>query len=687
MKKHIGLYVVIITLLVFITAAAFSLGVSAQADTSTLELTVYQVEVTEGVATITGTAIGAEVELYDNLGEKLLDSGLTASDGKVKFTLNGNYPISGMGLYHTMVKVDGIDQGVMTCQLGTTCLAVAFSIAGLDQTLDDGILVVKVIRSDDLVTPVEGVRTNVWPADMNGTPLVSSLPSEDAGKWGDGNTSSDEFNGIACLTNAEGFCAVYLDQAFHWAENEDGLVVTNLLVKIGAIVSFDGSYYHVPEGGFLSSTIAVDQKGKLDDCIIKGIPLKGVLNSSCIDKVHRTATAEAQVTIDPAVQTAVNNAVIRADQLSRNTTDLFDGYIPDPNKEAELMEATNSGEINPVLQMKLILYVNEITHDGYNAKIGKAAIGSKVEVTKPDDPEQLLGVCIVNSLGECTTILNRLDILGPDRLAAFRVIAGGFDNGILVCKNKSVCEHHAYTVVGLKENKDAIVLVKILQNQDMTQAFPNKAIVTGKENLQQVSWGYGGIGGWWEKIKDFRRTCQSDVNGACPLYIDDVEFIWAEKDGALQAEVDVAVSGPDENDSQGLFVSDGQLLVISVAVDDSGSLDDCTFTSALDHKNANAFCSVKNKVQLTAIAGYTSTPTVTITPTVTTTPTITLTPLPSSTPNITEAPTATPISTPTPRPGLFAGESAPLAFGGIALLLVLLGGGAWLILRTRNKRS
>jgi hypothetical protein len=36
---------------------------------------------------------------------------------------------------------------------------------------------------------------------------------------------------------------------------------------------------------------------------------------------------------------------------------------------------------------------------------------------------------------------------------------------------------------------------------------------------------------------------------------------------------------------------------------------------------------------------------------------------------------------------LFAGESAPLAIGGIVLLIVLLGGGAWVILRTRNKRS
>ena len=267
----------IITLLVVSVLSLVTIGVHAQDESAILELTVRQVVVVDGIATVTGLASGSTVELYDNLGISLLDSGLPASDGNITFSLDQRYPLSGKGLYHTRVKVDGVDNGVMTCRQGTSCQAAAFSITGLDPNLEDGILVVRVIRSDDLLTPVEGVRTNVWPVDMNGTPLIASQPPEETGKWGNSESSVDEYNGLLCLTNSEGYCAVYLDQTFHWGANEDGLIVTNLLVKLGSIISYDGSYYHVPEGGFLSSTIAVDQKGKLDDCVIKGVPLMGLL--------------------------------------------------------------------------------------------------------------------------------------------------------------------------------------------------------------------------------------------------------------------------------------------------------------------------------------------------------------------------------------------------------------------------
>ena len=404
-----------------------------------------------------------------------------------------------------------------------------------------------------------------------------------------------------------------------------------------------------------------------------------------MEKLHLTATAEAQVTIDPVAQAAVNNAVISANELSKKTTDLFNGHAPDPDKTVQLVETPNDGDINIVLQMKLILYVNEINNDGYNANIGKPAIGSIVEITKSDDPEKLLGICKVNILGECVTILNRLDILDSDRLAKFRVIADGFDNGILICRNTSVCEQHAYTVTGLQVIKDAIILVKIVEASELTQSFPNKIIYTGKENTQITSWGYGGSYGWWMIKKDFRRTCKSDMNGACPLYIDDVEFFWEEIEGKVKGKVDIAVTGPDENDSHNVYVADGQLLVISVAVTENGSLDDCTFSSALEHKQANAFCSIKNKALLTAIAGYTATPTMTATPTDTVTPTVTVTSTVTATPLPSATPTATLIPTPTPQPGLFVGGSAPLAIGGIVLLIVLLGGGAGWILRGRRR--
>jgi hypothetical protein len=217
MKKHTGLYVVIITLLVSLTATVFSLGVSAQADTATLELTVYKVEVIDEVATITGLAAGARVELYDNLGEELIASDTVGTDGKITFTLDDQYPLSGRGFYHTVVIVDGTSNGEITCEEGQTCQVTAFSVEGFDPEENDAILIVKVIRSDDMNTPVEGIQVNVWPADTNDIPLV--VEKSWNGKWyPNGQPMIVEYNGVPCISNSDGLCAAYLSRNYLWEE-------------------------------------------------------------------------------------------------------------------------------------------------------------------------------------------------------------------------------------------------------------------------------------------------------------------------------------------------------------------------------------------------------------------------------------------------------------------------------------
>jgi len=140
--------------------------------TTTLELTVRQVVVTDDVASITGPSVNAKVELFDNLGEELISSGATDSDGRIEFILDKKYPLSGKGLFYTTVLVDGVNNGVFTCEQGITCTKAVFSVEGLNPDLNDAILVVNVVRSDNLSEPVEGIPVNVWPVDAKGIPLV-----------------------------------------------------------------------------------------------------------------------------------------------------------------------------------------------------------------------------------------------------------------------------------------------------------------------------------------------------------------------------------------------------------------------------------------------------------------------------------------------------------------------------------
>jgi hypothetical protein len=173
----------------------------------------------------------------------------------------------------------------------------------------------------------------------------------------------------------------------------------------------------------------------------------------------------------------------------------------------------------------------------------------------------------------------------------------------------------------------------------------------------------------------------ADINGACPIYVGETGFTWKSDDQGDYSIPLIYVTGGEGNDTILPYPRDDRLVVYPIAVNLSGQLIDCTFSSPLTYQQTSPLCSAKKSALQTAIAGYTATPTVTITPTVTLTPTVTATPLPSATP------TATLIPTPTPKPGLFAGESAPLAIGGIVLLIVLLGGGIWWILRVRSRRS
>jgi hypothetical protein len=666
MKRHFGLYVIVITLWVSLTAAVFSPGVSARAESATLELTVYQVEVIDEAASITGLAEGVKVELYDNLGEELIDSGTVDSDGKVTFVLDDQYPLSGRGLYHTVVVVDGTSNGDITCEQGLTCQVDVFSGEGFDPDSNDALLIVKVVRSADLVTPVEGVQVNVWPADANDIPLV--VEKSWNGKWySNGQPMVVEYIGVPCISNADGYCAAYLARNYRWEERNWGQYETNTVVKFGTTIIHDASYNWVRENGLTQIQVTVDQDDKIDDCITKSPPARGTINQSCLEKVHLTATAEALGPADPVALEALNNALVQASLLSKDTMELFADHAPDEIQISEMLKAAEEGSIKSGTGVKLILHVFIIVNNEFNAAIGDPAVDAKVEITSPDNPDHLLGACQVNRLGECITIIDRSILLAADSFLKFHVVADGFDNGVMVCRDEPICDQFAYTAIRFRGYNDAVVLYKVVNGVDYSLPVQGLQITAGR-----------GKSGYY-------RGCYSDKNGICPIYVDDSEFAWkTEGDG------DAASPGAEVNWNSGFdinhpLVKDDRLVIYYLAVDKLGKLEDCTFASPLDYEGTGYHkypdCAVKKKALQTAIAGYTATPTVTVTPTITVTPTVTATPLPSATPTMTLTPT------PTPQPGLFAGESAPLAFGGITLLIILLGGGAWWLLRARNKRS
>ena len=650
--------------------------VQAQSNETKLELTVRQVVITEEVADITGPAAGVKVELYDNLGEELIDSGTVDSDGKITFTLDDQYPLSSKGLFHTFVKVDDMSHGVFTCQQGQTCQAVVFSIDGLDPDREDGILIVKVIRSDDLVTPVEGVQVNVWPADVNNIEIPQP-------RIIDGNGKMVDYNGVQCISNTDGYCVVLLNQLFRWEENYAQVLVANTLVKFSGEISEDASYNWVPENGLLIIPAAVDENGKLNDCVYRRIPASGILSSTCKEKQQQTATAQATMTVYPSDYDGLNNAILQARSLSQETTDLFAVHNPDQDNIAEFLSEAKETSFDSTTQVKIHLVVTRISNNGEIAFFDGPAAGKLVEITSPGNPDTLLGACQVNRLGECISIIDRSKLLSPDGFIKFRILADGYDNGIIVCEDGSLCEQHSYTVSGFTGEKDAMALFKVVSAKDYSLPIPDIQIVAGKssQNANCIN----GTSCTFHTLN--ARGCITNEDGVCAIYANDEDFTWFIDDLGDYVFLEALANTRGRRDANNPYPYDNQFRIYYIAMDRLGKVIDCTFTSPLIFRyplysnHDSPSCFAKQKALKTAIAGYTATPTVTVTPTVTLTPTVTATPLPSATPTVTLIPT------PTPRSGLFASESAPLAFGGIALLIVLLGGGAWWLLRTRNKRS
>jgi hypothetical protein len=635
---------VIVLVLGLLVVSTITLGVKAQTTETTLELTVRQVVVEDGVASITGPAASIKVDLYDNLGKELISSGKTGTNGVVTFPLDEKYPLSAKGLFYTTIKVDGTDNGIFTCQQGQACQETLFSIDGLSPDLEDGILIVKVVRSSNLNEPVAGIQFNAWPMDQNGTAL--KLPIV-----GFGGKFVYDWSGVVCITNEEGYCAADLHGYFKWAEDTSGSKVSLIVLKFGTIFTYDGASIAVPEGGFSRVSIAVNEKGKLDDCIFKVAPTDKVLNPSCMDKLHQTATAQATRTINPADYEVFNNAMVQASILSKETADLFAEHEPDQAMISKLLENAAGDVYNPASQVKIILYVNRIIHGDYGAAIDKPAFDKTVEITSPNDPDNLLGVCKVNKLGECVSIIDRSLLLTTDGLLEFRVLADGFDNSIMICRDEPVCEQHAYTVSGLTGYKDAIILYKVVRTDDYSIPVENVVITAGGS----LSSGY-------------YRGCYSDINGTCPIYMNETGFKWTnEGDG------DSASPGAMVNWNRGYFdpsnppAKDDRLVVYYVAVDKIGKVADCIFTSPLDYSGKSTVCKAKQKALQTAIAGYTATPTITITP------------LPSATPTATEVPptpTITLTPSPTPQAGLsdvFTNSRGIVIAVGVLIILIIAG--------------
>ena len=225
----------------FLLAALFTipmfstvdLGVKAENVTATIDLTVYQIVVEDGDAGISGPAAGVDVALYDNLGERALARATSGPDGKVKFILDEEYPLSALGLYHVLVKVAGKSKGIYTCQQGETCQQVAFTVKGLNPTLDDAVLVVKVVRSRDLIIPVEGFKMIVTRADDEGNP-------EPVERVYNGERYINKTD-LPCISNADGFCVTYLNSYYQFTETYDRIRVANITIQVGQIVTNDAN--------------------------------------------------------------------------------------------------------------------------------------------------------------------------------------------------------------------------------------------------------------------------------------------------------------------------------------------------------------------------------------------------------------------------------------------------------------
>jgi hypothetical protein len=630
--------------------------VIAQTQSTTLELSVRQVVVEDGVASITGPAANIKVELYDNLGEELIASGTSDANGQVTFPLDDKYPLSGKGLFHTVVKVDGISNGEFTCQQGQTCQETVFLADGLSSDKEDGILIVKVVRSGNPFERVGGIKVYVWPTDGSGNPIPANSIRLDTNM-----NNRIYYQGVPCVTNQEGYCAAVLRNYFIWVKDAAGEAVTQAVINFGNEYVYDLTTIKVPEGGLIQVTIPVDEKGMLDDCVSKIPPTDLELSSSCMDKLHQTATAQVQSPADPIAIANMNRAIVQASQLSRNTADLFAVIIPDLIKINELIAGSNSSH-DPLTQIKIILNVNNITNYGIRTKVGDFALGKEVAIYKQDDSAQLLGACEVNGLGECVIILSRTDVLDFDNLIKFRVMADGYDNGILVCKDQPICEQRAYTVTGLIGENDAILLIKIVQEEDLTKPVQHlPSSVHSKIETRE-----------WDIL--YHEYHYTDKFGTRPIYISGGNS-WINEGGKNFEFINVYIGSSFGNDTFHLKIIDGQLNTYYFAVDKTGKFADCVFTSPFTYNPVlfiSSDCSAKKKSLQTAIAGYTATPTVTITL------------LPSSTPTATKVPptpTATLIPSPTPLEGVgndFGNSRGLFVAGGILIVLMIAGLGVYL---------
>jgi len=247
----------------------------------------------------------------------------------------------------------------------------------------------------------------------------------------------------------------------------------------------------------------------------------------------------------------------------------------------------------------------------------------------------------------------------------------GYDNGILICVDGPTCEQHVYSVISLTGNNDAILLFKVVRDGNYLESVRDISIKTGKNR------GTARPNLWGQIVyRTSYRECISDQNGACPLFIDDKEFEWREKEGELAGDVIAWIGSPNENDLSNLYPKDERLVVIYLAVNKTGKLVDCTFTSPLTYEKPSSVCSAKKKALQTAIAGYTTTPTVTITP------------LPSLTPTATEVP-PTPTVTPTPTalPKTFATSSGLPGWVVVIVIAGLIGIAGWIIWIVRSRRQ
>lgn len=651
----------------------FTIRGKANPITTAFEITVRQVAVADGVASITGLAAGATVDLYDNLGQELLDSGMTDSDGRVKFTLDDRYPMSGKSVYNTMAAVNGINNGVITCSRNQICQVDLFAVSGLRTDSNDALLIAKVVRSDNLAVPVEGIQFDVWPLDTAGIPLnLEQIPLSSSG--------AGEYSGEKCISDTEGYCIAYVSQSFYWVSEIRDTLATNMTVRYDKINIFDGYGIWIPDGQIRMVDLAVDGKGHLADCTFKTPPQGIELPVSCMDKIHQTATVQAQITPDIAEQNAINAAVVQASRLSHDTAELFYLHKVDKSQIDALIESSNTlGPYDPQ-KIKIILYVNEIINDGSLAVIGGPVIGNDVIIYEQDDPGQVLGACRTTSLGECMVRLDRSVIRTPDGLMRFRVIADGYDNGIQICENKLFCELHIFTPVDFSGKNDAIVMVKTVKEKQLLEPFQNAAIRTVGVNekgiprvLRLVGNNY--IVGQLSKgsLGNGEFECYSNEDGFCPIYVDDL-YYWSTDQTPNYGYVGI-INNTYINDGLGVKVYDDRLTVINLAVDPGGSVEDCVFTSPMEQLFSLPVCLKKKNLLLTAQSLYTATPTMTITPLV------------SMTPTATEVP-PTPITTPTSFPEAdLASSSLPgwVIPTATVVVLAILGVAIWAAIFRRKK--